>query len=1318
MTKNKKGPKGSGDQKAEQALDSTGRKQEGKYVDLPDAEMGKVVVRFPPEASGFLHIGHAKAALLNQYYQLAFEGKLVFRFDDTNPEKEKEDFEEVIREDVELLRIKPDFCSYTSDHFELYLEKCVELIKIGKAYVDDTPPDVMKEEREQRAESRNRNNSVEKNLEMWNDMVKGTEHGLKCCVRAKIDMQSNNGCMRDPTLYRCKKQPHPKTGDKYNVYPTYDFACPIIDSLEGVTHALRTTEYMDRDVQYYWVIDALGMRKPYIWAYSRLNMLNTVLSKRKLTWFVESGFVEGWDDPRMPTVRGVLRRGMTVDGLKQFIIAQGSSRAVVYMEWDKIWSFNKKVIDPVAPRYAAADFDGVPVNIDDGPTDETIEVNVHPKNEELGKRAVHTGKQVIIDHVDAKEMKEGDSVTFVNWGNLRITKIEKDENNQVKAIEAKLNLDDKNFKKTYKTTWVEASHSKKARFVYYDHIITKALLAKDDDFKDFINKDSKFEVDMLVEEAVASLKKGDIVQILRKGFFICDEPADAAAGKPVRLISIPDGSTDMNIYPKPVQDWKARNQKISADLEKAAEAKAPKPALTSADQLSLQIQTVGDEIRDLKASKADKNVVQEKVKVLVDLKAKYKNATGADWSPSAVSSKPAVSKAAKVATASKDGLSSQIKTVGDEIRDLKSSKADKKVIQEKVSVLVELKAKFKEATGTDWTPETVSSESADPAVQSLNDDLVKQGEKIRELKAAKKNKEELQPEIDILLKLKEEYKKLSGKDWQAPNSSGPRKSEAKSESQPSKKSESGKKEKEKKVQPPKKDTEPGKKQTRLGIENKKSENYADWYTEVITKAELIEYYDVSGCYILRPWSFAIWESIQQYFDNCIKGIGVKNCYFPMFVTQAALEREKDHIADFAPEVAWVTRSGQSEMAEPIAIRPTSETVMYPAFAKWVQSYRDLPIKLNQWCNVVRWEFKNPTPFLRTREFLWQEGHTAYAKKEDAVAEVFKILDFYAEVYEYLLAVPVTKGKKTEKEKFPGGDFTTTIEGYVPSNGRGIQAATSHHLGQNFSKMFEIIFEDPDKPGQKCFAYQNSWGLSTRSIGTMIMMHSDDKGLVLPPRVACVQVVIIPCGITAASSDEDRKSLSEACAKLHKDLVEGGIKCELDDSDHVSPGWKYNHWELKGVPVRIELGPKDLQKQQFIAVRRDTGVKLTVNLDKGLVDTKALLADIQDSLYAKAKQSRDENQVIALTWNEFVSNLDERKHLLSPFCGAVDCEDNIKKDSARENVSDSVAGGGPLMGAKSLCIPLQQPSEITSDMKCIHASCNRKPQYFTLFGRSY
>ncbi|XP_032879333.1 bifunctional glutamate/proline--tRNA ligase-like [Amblyraja radiata] len=501
--------------------------------------------------------------------------------------------------------------------------------------------------------------------------------------------------------------------------------------------------------------------------------------------------------------------------------------------------------------------------------------------------------------------------------------------------------------------------------------------------------------------------------------------------------------------------------------------------------------------------------------------------------------------------------------------------------------------------------------------------------------------------------------------------------------------------------------------TRLGLEAKKEENLADWYSQVITKSELIEYYDVSGCYILRPWSYAIWEAIKEFFDREIKKMGVENCYFPMFVSQAALEKEKSHISDFAPEVAWITRSGKTELAEPIAVRPTSETAMYPAYAKWVQSHRDLPIKLNQWCNVVRWEFKHPQPFLRTREFLWQEGHTAFAIREEATDEVLQILELYARVYEELLAIPVVKGRKTEKEKFAGGDYTTTVEAFVSASGRAIQGATSHHLRQNFSKMFEIVFEDPMKPGEKQFAYQNSWGITTRTIGVMNMTHGDNQGLILPPRVACVQVIIIPCGITNNLSEEDKESLIKKCSQYLDRLMNAGVRARADLRDNYSPGWKFNHWELKGVPFRLEVGPRDMKNHQFVAVRRDTASKLTVPEGAAETKLKILLEEIQTNLYNRAAQDLKDHMVLADTMEQFQQELDSGKIVQIPFCGSIECEDWIKKTTTRDQ---DIEPGAPSMGANSLCIPFKPLRELQHG--AMYISGKEPAQHYVLFGRSY
>ncbi|XP_059478554.1 bifunctional glutamate/proline--tRNA ligase [Neocloeon triangulifer] len=1461
-----------------------GRKEEGKFVDLPGAEMGKVVVRFPPEASGYLHIGHAKAALLNQYYQEAFKGKLIMRFDDTNPAKEKVDFEKVILEDLELLQVKPDEFTHTSSYFDLMLELCEKMMAEGKAYVDDTDPETMKSEREQRVASKNRTNSTEQNFKMWEEMKKGSELGQKCCVRAKIDMQSANGCMRDPTIYRCKNEPHPRTGTKYKVYPTYDFACPIVDSIEGVTHALRTLEYHDRDDQFYWFIDALGLRKPYIWEYSRLNMTNTVLSKRKLTWFVEEGYVDGWDDPRFPTVRGVLRRGMTVEGLKQFIISQGSSRAVTMMEWDKIWAFNKKVIDPIAPRFTALEqSDPVIVNVKNV-KEEALTVAKHPKDPAVGTKTVWVGPKILIDRADADILKEGENTTFINWGNILIKKINR-ANGKITSIDAEPNLDNKDYKKTLKITWLADTAKGKTipcACVYFDHIISKAVLGKDEDFKNYIGHETRTDVMMLGDPELVNVKKGDIIQLQRRGFFVCDRPYEptsiySAKDSPIVLFSIPDGHTKAmptagppkkpqeisekeklqsakgksaekspqeEQKPTPgggneasrldaaikqqgdrvrqIKSEKASKEVVGEEVKKLLDLKVQFKAATgldwkpdiklpsadpspaggaSAADINTKITEQGEKVRKLKGEKAPKDQVDAAVKVLLALKAEYKAATGSDWKPGASPAAPAATPApppAKQETrsgASAADINAQIIEQGNKVRDLKSQKAAKDVIDSAVKTLLELKSNFKNVAGTDWKPGVQVPAAAAPPAQAAPDnksvdsilaDIAAQGDKIRQLKSDKAAKNVIDEEVKTLLGLKAKYKEATGQDWKpgaappkaepkakAPEvptmadsgtglaeqitKQGDRVRELKSKSVPKDEVEKevkalldlkaqykaatgqdfqpanaprqgGKSKENKPKQAPKKqapkekpaeadDGQGGlKKQTRLGLEAKKEENLSDWYSQVITKGEMIEYYDVSGCYILRPWSYAVWEAVQRWFDAEIKKMGVQNSYFPIFVSRSVLEKEKTHIADFAPEVAWVTKSGDTDLAEPIAVRPTSETVMYPAYAKWVQSYRDLPIKLNQWNNVVRWEFKHPQPFLRTREFLWQEGHTAHAYQKEATEEVYQILNLYAEVYQGLMAIPVVKGRKTEKEKFAGGDFTTTVEAFVSASGRGIQGGTSHHLGQNFSKMFDIVFEDPETQEKK-FVYQNSWGITTRTIGVMVMVHADNQGLVLPPRVACVQIVIVPCGITANMKDENRKTLIDSCQQLEKSLVETEVKVKGDYRDNYSPGWKFNHWELKGVPIRVELGPKDLKQGQLVAVRRDTGEKITIQRATAVEDLKKLLDTIHQSMLDKATKDLKDHTKLCKDWDDFCKQLEGKNIMLSPFCGEIPCEEVIKKDSAREE-GEGAEPGAPAMGAKGLCIPFDQPAEITPADKCIYPSCKNKPKYYTLFGRSY
>ncbi|KAG0088724.1 ribose-phosphate pyrophosphokinase 1 [Podila epicladia] len=514
---------------------------------------------------------------------------------------------------------------------------------------------------------------------------------------------------------------------------------------------------------------------------------------------------------------------------------------------------------------------------------------------------------------------------------------------------------------------------------------------------------------------------------------------------------------------------------------------------------------------------------------------------------------------------------------------------------------------------------------------------------------------------------------------------------------------------------------------KIGIEYKKDVDFPKWYQQVLTRSEMLDYYDVSGCYILRPWAYKIWQEIQQYIDHEIEEIGVENSYFPMFIPAKNLEKEKEHIEGFAAEVAWVTKAGNNNLDEPLAIRPTSETAMYPYYAKWVRSHRDLPLRLNQWCSVVRWEFKNPQPFLRNREFLWQEGHTAFVTKAEADLEVQQILEIYRQVYEDLLAVPVIKGVKSDKEKFAGGLYTTSLEGYVPTTGRGIQAATSHSLGQNFAKMFDISFEDPRGPlangdsRPALHAWQNSWGFSTRSLGVMVMVHGDDKGLVLPPRVAAVQVMIIPCGLNAKASDEDHLSVKRGLTNALNLLKKAGIRVRVDDRDNYSVGYKFNHWELRGVPVRLELGPKDVKNNQIMAVRRDNGAKIALQQTTLVSEVCDLLDIIQRDMFNRAKNIRDANVVFIEEWKDFVPALDKKQLCLIPWCEESDCEDGIKEKSSRSGLVATEVHNekAPSMGAKSLCIPMDQPVDkkiIQGETKCV--SCGKDAKRWALFGRSY
>ncbi|KAG0749319.1 hypothetical protein G6F16_001108 [Rhizopus arrhizus] len=514
---------------------------QGKFeIGLTEAEMGKVCTRFPPEPSGYLHIGHAKAALLNQYFAETYKGKLIIRFDDTNPSKEKTEFEESIKEDLALIGVNSSIVSHTSDYFDQMYELALKMIKEGKAYCDDTDQATMREQRTARVPSKCRDLSIEENLRRFEEMSKGSEEGLKNCLRAKIDYASPNGTMRDPVIYRCNLTPHHYTGDKWKVYPTYDFACPIVDSIEGVTHALRTNEYRDRNVQFDWMINALGLRPVKIWDFSRINFVYTLLSKRKLTWFVEEGLVSGWDDPRFPTVRGIRRRGMTIEALKQYILMQGASQNTLMLEWDKLWALNKKVIDPIAPRHTAVLKEGAVIcQVYDAPA-EVKEVPIHKKNLTLGNKKTHYGPKIYLDQEDAKSLKEGEEITLMDWGNVFVRKVAKNEKGETTSVELELHLEG-DFKKTKKKfTWLAANEDAvDVLLLDYDYLITKKKVEEGDEVKNLVTPVSEFKSAAIADGNIKQLKKGDIIQFERKGYYILDAPASGS--EPAHFICIPDG---------------------------------------------------------------------------------------------------------------------------------------------------------------------------------------------------------------------------------------------------------------------------------------------------------------------------------------------------------------------------------------------------------------------------------------------------------------------------------------------------------------------------------------------------------------------------------------------------------------------------------------------------------------------------------------------------------------------------------------------------------------------------------------------------------
>ena len=463
------------------------------------------------------------------------------------------------------------------------------------------------------------------------------------------------------------------------------------------------------------------------------------------------------------------------------------------------------------------------------------------------------------------------------------------------------------------------------------------------------------------------------------------------------------------------------------------------------------------------------------------------------------------------------------------------------------------------------------------------------------------------------------------------------------------------------------------------------EDFAQWYTDVVKKAELIDYSSVKGCMIIKPAGYAIWENIQHELDRRFKASGVQNVYLPMFIPESLLNKEKDHVEGFAPEVAWVTNGGQNELQERLCVRPTSETLFCDFYKNDIHSYRDLPKIYNQWCSVVRWE-KETRPFLRSREFLWQEGHTAHATAEEAVERTELILNIYADFCEEVLAMPVIRGQKTEKEKFAGAKATYAIEAMM-HDGKALQAGTSHNFGDGFAKAFEIQYTD--KNNQLQYVHQTSWGVSTRLIGGLIMVHGDDSGLVLPPAIAPVQVMIVPI------QQQKEQVMNQAVQLL--DTLKDTFRVRLDDSDK-SPGWKFAEQEMRGIPVRIELGPKDIEKGQCVLVRRDTREKIQVSLDEVSAKLAQLLDTIQKEMFERAKAHRDAHISDAHNYEEFKQALEQKPGFIrGMWCGDRACEEKIKEETT----------------ATSRCMPFEQ-EQISGVCVC----CGKPARKLVFWGKAY
>lgn len=465
------------------------------------------------------------------------------------------------------------------------------------------------------------------------------------------------------------------------------------------------------------------------------------------------------------------------------------------------------------------------------------------------------------------------------------------------------------------------------------------------------------------------------------------------------------------------------------------------------------------------------------------------------------------------------------------------------------------------------------------------------------------------------------------------------------------------------------------------------DDFAQWYTDVIKKSDLVDYSPVKGFMVIKPYGYEIWENIQKALDKRFKDTGHKNCYFPLLIPESLLTKEKDHVKGFAPEVAWVTQGGEEKLSERLCVRPTSETIICHMYAKWLNSYRQLPFKYNQWANVVRWE-KTTRPFLRTAEFLWQEGHTLHETKQEAGEEALQMLEIYREIVEEWLAIPVIMGVKSEKEKFAGADKTYTIEALM-HDGKALQSGTSHELGQNFAKAYDITYQD--RNSKLAFPYQTSWGVTTRLIGALIMVHGDNRGLVLPPKIAPTQVVIVPIQM-------QKEGVLEKANEIKKLLEEQNIRVHIDDDKNNTPGWKFNEYEMKGIPARIEIGPRDIKNGVVMLSRRDTNEKTQVELSKLADEMPKILDDIQKSLFEKAKKRRDEMTFTVMDYENFKKKMEQNQGLAKAmWCGDSECEEKIKKETS----------------ATIRCIPFDE-----EDLGQTCPFCGKKAKHMVYIAKAY